>query len=211
MTANFMPSDGFNAALVFLGMVWFAALSPETVTDVPSNIEKLIDRAPIQHVGIQHDEAAEHMLALVLLGEAAHSSNEELEAIIWVVFNRVASGIYGTTVEDVLMYQKNGVYAFTALDPKRANPRRNVWAKHLKKSKQYRRMRRIIYAAVEGGNYRHAGIEYYYHPEAMVPKGAVPRWARGAQQIEVGNARFFTRAEVQRAAKLRRRSAKTKL
>lgn len=184
-----MSSDGFNIALVCVGMVWVAALSPEPQTDLSTRMHKLVDTRPAVSFDVPtNDEAAEHMLALVLLGEAAHSSDDEVRAIVGVVLNRVASGAYGSQIEDVLMYQRKGVYAFTALDPKRAQPRRNVWARHLPKTHTYKRMRRIISDVLrDGANHSYT---HYWHPAGMVPVGRVPRWARGRAAERIGEAMF---------------------
>lgn len=185
-------ADGFNAALAVLGLAIVAICGSPGAESAPEPLPPpmalKIDPSPV-NPGVVHDPEGEHLLTLVLLGEVAHRSDAEVRAVIGVVLNRLESGRYGDTLESVLMYQRHGVYAFTCLDPVRASPSRNVWARHLPRTREYRRLHALVHDTIERGvnhNFTH-----YWHPEGMVPLGAVPRWARGRVATRIGSAMFI--------------------
>ena len=106
--------DGFNVALFVLGAAIVGVCSTPAAdppksgqrASSPPQIEPLATPKP---GGLARDEAAEHFLALVMLGEAAHQSDAEVRAIVGVVLNRWQSGAYGTTLEETLMFNRRGV------------------------------------------------------------------------------------------------------
>lgn len=128
------------------------------------------------------------LLARVLVGEVARRPDTEVRAVIGVVLNR-RQRAPNRSLTDVLFHEKNGVWAFTALDPVRANPEL-VWGPGVTRSLEYRRMRRLIDETWQAG-VNHT-FTHYWHPDAMKPKGATPRWARGRTPTRIGAALFLT-------------------
>lgn len=128
------------------------------------------------------------LMARILVGEAAGRPDAEVGAIAGVIFNRLSAGTYGPRLMDVLFYSRRGVFAFTCADPVRARGD-NVWGRDVPRSREYRRMLRLLDDAWQKGKIH----EYrsYFHPDAMTPRGRVPRWAQGKPGVRIGAALFF--------------------
>lgn len=135
---------------------------------------------------LPRDEA--DILARALLGEVAKQGDDEVRAVIGVVFNRLQRGSYGPTISDVVLYHKRGVWAFSAFDPVRAKWD-NVWADNIRQTPGYKRMIRLIDAAWQAPPAH--GFTHYFHPAAMHPAGTVPRWAVGKPATRIGTALFI--------------------
>lgn len=130
------------------------------------------------------------LVARVLCGEVAGQGDTEVRAVAGVILNRAVRAS-NRTLADVLFHNNGrGTWAFTALDPVRANPE-NVWGKASSPgSRCHRRMTRLVEEEHQRG-VKHSW-DSYWHPHAMKPAGATPRWARGRKATRVGDAMFVT-------------------
>lgn len=127
------------------------------------------------------------LMARVLIGECARCGEAELKAIAGVIFNRWQSGRYGPDLTDVLLYSNGSTFAFTAVDPAKANGDL-VWGQHAGRSKLRAKMLRIVDETWQA--WPEHDFSNYWHPDAMQPKGRVPRWAQGRKATRIGGAVF---------------------
>lgn len=130
--------------------------------------------------------------ARVLCGEVARQGDQEARAVAGVILNRLVRArrrLADATLADVVLKNRRGVWAFTAADPKRANGEL-LWGRGVVGSRCHRRMVRIVNEEWERG-VSHS-FTHYWHPHAMVPRGAVPRWAKGLRATQIGAGMFVT-------------------
>lgn len=183
--------------VILLCTAAFVVAVPDLRAPVPTSAEWLpfVDDAEFADVGgstrrksLERGEVS--IVARILLGEVARRPDDEVRAVIGVIFNRYRARTYGPALLDVLLHNSKGVWAFTAADPKRANGD-NVWSTHLTRTKEFRRMVRLVDDEWQRGP-SHAFVNYW-HPDAMAVPGSVPRWARGKHTVRIGSALFLER------------------
>lgn len=134
------------------------------------------------------DPGSVSITARILCGEVARQSEPEIRAVIGVIFNRLARARVKSpdaTLIDVVLHSNGSTFAFTAADPTRANGDL-VWNVQ---PRCHSRMVRLINDQWQRG----AGhsFTHYWHPDAMTPRGAVPRWAIDKPATRIGAALFI--------------------
>lgn len=168
-TNNFI----IGLTVIVLVVLALAGVEPEPPEAAP--------RAPLP-------EWERQMFARTLLGECGRCDDREVRWIAHVVLNRLRSGRYGEEIGDVVTYRRRGVYHFATWDP--AQNRLEATGPHVDRSRAFRRMLAIADAAWQEPDPT-GGATNFYHPRSMVPRGRVPRWAKGRAGVRVGGAVFF--------------------
>ena len=155
-------------------------------------------------------------LTLAMIGEARGEPAVGMEAVLWVILNRVASPLYADTPCTVIA--ERGQFEFlsearfapqaTAVRagalPPRLEAGRGVAAGALKTA------RALAYQAFAGGliHDKTLGATHFLAPEVMNRRGGLPAWAEPERvTVEIGGHRFYRAADAGRPHILAQRTS----
>jgi spore germination cell wall hydrolase CwlJ-like protein len=120
-------------------------------------------------------------VARTLYGEFSGYKPIYQETAAWVIRNRLDSGKWGDTYEEVVTarkqfscFRKNDPNYKKVMDP---NPKGKRWNRAVESAT-------TVLNAPESAN-PIPGVMYYYSPRSMTPPGTVPDWAKGRTTIKV--------------------------
>lgn len=121
---------------------------------------------------------------------------DEVAAVVDVIWNRLETGAWGSTLTDVVKYNIKGRHAFSCWD--KSDPSYPITSKPgVAREERYKRLRWVVQLHLQ---YRLQGLPvsltkratHYYHPASMKPSGAIPAWARKyTHTADIGGAKFY--------------------
>lgn len=177
-----------SAALFHHAHVSRALHDPENARTLPFADELAGWGEGARHKSLDHESRV--WLARTLVAECARCSREEVQALAFVVFNRMRDGRHGSDVASVVLHSRGTVWAFSAWDPR---ARYYAARPDILRTKAYSR---ALVWADEAWQLHRSGVDStngarcYYHPESMIPLGRVPKWAIGKPQTRIGGAQI---------------------
>jgi spore germination cell wall hydrolase CwlJ-like protein len=100
-------------------------------------------------------------------GEVRRQPDHEIKAVCQVIYNRLQSGLYGSSFEEVVLAPKQ----FSVWN-KRGGQRRYLLSGNVETDTDYQRVQTICNSVIQersSGVDTSRGINYFYHPQSMEP------------------------------------------